>query len=290
MEGLAKTRIALGEKLSQLFQSSSEKNDPFFEELRQILYSADLGAQTSEKLINHLKTKGPLDLGGAKAALREEALAILEPRKKELVIHQKPFVILVVGVNGVGKTTSIGKLGAYFKAQGKKVLFVAGDTFRAGAIDQLKTWGDRLEIPVIAHKPGSDPSAVCYDGVKAALAQDADVLLIDTAGRLQNKSDLMAELGKIKRVIGRDLPEAPHEVWLVLDGTTGQNAFSQARAFKEVAQVTGLIVTKLDGTAKGGVLLGVSSEEGLPVYFIGVGEKAESLRPFEPQAFVESLF
>jgi fused signal recognition particle receptor len=201
-----------------------------------------------------------------------------------------PWVILVVGVNGVGKTTSIGKLAARFLSEDKKVLLAAADTYRAAAIDQLQVWGERLGVDVIAHKQGSDPAAVAYDAVKAAIARNSDVLLIDTAGRLHSKNDLMKELQKIYKVIGKDLPGAPHESWLVVDATTGQNAVQQVKAFTEVASLTGLISTKLDGTAKGGVLIGISDTFKLPIRYVGVGEKATDLHEFKAADYVDSLF
>jgi fused signal recognition particle receptor len=224
--------------------------------------------------------------------LKEKASVIMdEAQKVSLRKPEKgPWVILVVGVNGVGKTTSIGKLAAHFLASDKKVLLAAADTFRAAAIEQLSVWGERLGVDVIKHQAGSDPAAVAYDAVKAAMARDTDVLLIDTAGRLHAKAELMAELGKINRIIGRDLPGAPHETWLVVDATTGQNAVQQVKAFKEVVDLTGIIVTKLDGTAKGGVLIGITDQFGIPIRYIGVGEKAADLRLFQSGEYVESLF
>jgi fused signal recognition particle receptor len=199
-------------------------------------------------------------------------------------------VILVVGVNGVGKTTTIGKLSAHFLADDKKVLLAAADTFRAAAIEQLSVWGERLGVDVVKHKQGADPAAVAYDGVKAAMARGTDVLMIDTAGRLHAKQELMEELGKINRIIGRDLPGAPHETWLVIDATTGQNAMQQVKAFSQVVKLSGLVVTKLDGTAKGGVLLSIAEQFKLPIRYVGVGESAADLRPFNPTDFADSLF
>ncbi len=199
-------------------------------------------------------------------------------------------MVLVVGVNGVGKTTTIAKLAHYLKSQGLKVLLVAADTFRAAAIEQLETWGERLDLPVIRHQPGADPSAVAYDGIEAAMKRGVDVVLIDTAGRLHTKVNLMEELKKIKRVIGKRLPGAPHDIWLVLDATVGQNAINQTKLFHEALEVTGIVLTKLDGTAKGGVIVGICHDFGLPIRFIGVGEKMDDLQPFDPQAFVEALF
>lgn len=260
------------------------------------MYRADLGAGTTDQLIKLIKEK--LLPQSAQPSweqicdfLQTEIAAIMgNVSAKPLNTPEKgPLVILVVGVNGVGKTTSIGKLAAYFKSEGKSVLLCAADTFRAAAIEQLQAWGQRLNVDVIKHQAGSDPAAVAYDAVKAATARDIDVVIIDTAGRLHNKLELMDELGKIKRIIGRDIPEAPHETLLVLDATTGQNAVMQVKAFSEVVPVTGLIVTKLDGTAKGGVIVGISEKYHLPIRFIGIGEKAEDLRPFSAADFAGSI-
>lgn len=295
-EGLSKTRNAFVSGLEGIFKSSPQIDDKLLEELHELLFRSDIGVKTADTLVNFLrefkKSHPELDSQTAKQALKEKALSLLSIPSQPIEVKDEfgPLVILIVGVNGVGKTTSIGKLAAYFRLQDKKVMLAAGDTFRAAAIEQLQVWANRLDVPIIAHQAGSDPAAVCYDAVKAAIARNYDVLLIDTAGRLQNKSNLMSELDKIKRVIGKDLPGAPQHTWLVIDATTGQNAFSQVRAFKEVVDLNGLIVTKLDGTAKGGVTIGISDLYKVPVRFIGVGEKAEDLRPFEPQDFVDSIF
>lgn len=223
-------------------------------------------------------------------ALQEEIASILSGHSRTLRASEHgPLVLLIVGVNGVGKTTSIGKLAHYFRSQGKSVLLCAADTFRAAAIDQLKVWGERVGVEVVAHKAGADPAAVAYDGVKAAISRKMDVVMIDTAGRLHSKQELMDELAKIKRVIGRDLPDAPHETLLVLDATTGQNAAMQVKAFSEVVQVTGLVVTKLDGTAKGGVIVGISDKYDLPILFVGVGERPEDLKPFSAADYAHSI-
>ena len=256
------------------------------ENLHEALYRADIGVATADKLVDHVRKNMKQDDAASWEAvasrLKEQAGAILDvPQKAPLRI---------VGVNGVGKTTTIGKLAAHFLAADKKVLLAAADTFRAAAIEQLSVWGERLGVDVVKHQAGSDPAAVAYDAVKAALSRGTDVLLIDTAGRLHAKAELMAELGKINRIIGRDLPGAPHETWLVVDATTGQNAVQQVKAFKEVVDLTGLVVTKLDGTAKGGVLIGITDQFGIPIRYVGVGEKAVDLRPFSPQEYVESLF
>ena len=264
------------------------------DELEEILFTADLGVQTAESLLERVRTEGRGEDG---ARVREilktaigEKLANAQGSEDPFALAAKPHVILVLGVNGAGKTTTIGKLDSQHQAKGRKVLLGAGDTFRAAAIEQLQTWGERVGCDVIAGEPGGDPASVAFDTVKAAVAREVDVAIIDTAGRLQTKKPLMEELGKIVRVIGRDIPEAPHEILLVLDSNTGQNAISQARLFTEVADVTGLVLTKMDGTAKGGVIVGLADEFGIPVRFVGVGEGIEDLREFEATEFVEALF
>lgn len=264
------------------------------DELEEILFTADLGVQTAESLLERVRTEGRGEDG---ARVREilktaigEKLANVQGSEDPFALAAKPHVILVLGVNGAGKTTTIGKLASQHQAKGREVLLGAGDTFRAAAIEQLQTWGERVGCDVIAGEPGGDPASVAFDTVKAAVARDVDVAIIDTAGRLQTKKPLMEELGKIVRVIGRDIPEAPHEILLVLDSNTGQNAISQARLFTEVADVTGLVLTKMDGTAKGGVIVGLADEFGIPVRFVGVGEGIEDLREFEATEFVEALF
>jgi fused signal recognition particle receptor len=292
--GLEKTRVALGGSLAEVFRSA-KVDDALFTELEEALIRADVGVKTAMSLISRLRVRsaeeGLVDGDALKKALSEEL-------KKGLLAYDSallpgpdtgPHVILVVGVNGSGKTTTIGKLSSYFRAQGKSVLLGAGDTFRAGAIAQLKIWSDRTGSDFVAHAEGSDPAAVLFDSLKAAHARDRDVVICDTAGRLQNKKPLMDELGKVKRVIDKAQPGAPHEVLLVLDGTTGQNALSQGRLFNEVAGVTGVVVTKLDGTAKGGVVIGIVQELGVPVKFVGIGEQVDDLRPFDATAFVDAL-
>lgn len=293
--GLSKTRDNLKGSIEAIFTGKTTLSNDVLEQIHEILYRADVGVATTDKLVNKLRTNIGKDEAASwdsvSSVLKQEATSILALADKPLSIPvKKPWVILVVGVNGVGKTTTIGKLSAHFLAQNKKVLLAAADTFRAAAIEQLQVWGSRLGVDVIAHKQGSDPAAVAYDGVKAAIAREMDVLIIDTAGRLHSKNELMDELGKIYRVIGRDLPEAPHETWLVIDATTGQNAVMQVKAFSEAARVSGLVVTKLDGTAKGGVILGIADQFRIPVRYIGVGEKASDLRPFVPSEYAESMF
>jgi fused signal recognition particle receptor len=295
-EGLAKTKAALVDKVTSIMTVFRKIDDELFEELEEALIAGDVGVETSMKLVSDLRRE--VKARGLKNG--DE----LVPVMKELVAHMlgeqsEPLrlvpggltVILVVGVNGVGKTTTIGKLAHHLKDdRGLKVMLAAADTFRAAAIDQLKIWGDRAGVPVVALPEGADPAAVAFDGVKEAREAGADVLIVDTAGRLHNKVNLMEELRKIKRVLQREIPEAPHETLLVLDATTGQNAVQQAKLFKEVAGVTAIALTKLDGTAKGGVVLAVRQQEGVPVKLIGVGERLDDLQPFDPKAFAEALF
>ena len=292
-QGMSKSRQSLQAGFGKAL-ASGKIDESTLEELHEVLYRADTGVQTTDKLIEHV---GQLLKG--QHATWEEVHPLLVAKSRELFQSSSqhstpaetgPRVILIVGVNGVGKTTTIGKLASHFLAQGKEVILCAADTYRAAAIDQLKIWGKRLGVRVIAQQHGSDPAAVAYDAVKAAKAKNADVLLIDTAGRLHSKQELMQELNKIKRVTGKDLAGAPHETWLVIDATTGQNAFAQARAFDQVVPLSGLIVTKLDGTARGGVIIGVSDETGIPVRYIGVGESACDLREFDPDDYLASLF
>lgn len=294
-KGLAKTRENITNKIEKLVIGYADIDDEFLDELEEILIMADVGVKTTDTLMEAVR-KGikkkeinrPEDL---KVFLQARIAEILNAGSDEtkIALHG-PTVILVIGVNGVGKTTTIGKLAAYYKGQGKSVMLAAADTFRAAAIDQLEVWGQRTGTRVIRHEEGSDPAAVAYDAVKAAVARNIDVLLIDTAGRLQTKSNLMEELKKINRVIQREIPEAPHETLLVLDATTGQNAISQADIFTKAAPITGVVLTKLDGTAKGGVVIGIKSELSMPVKWIGVGEGVEDLRPFVAEDFAKALF
>ncbi len=289
-EGLTKTRDSMRQGLQQLFQKT-KITDEILEALHELLYKADIGVKTVDKLVLKVRDnlKGQdLNWENIRALLAKETEKLLDLPSP--TINAKPCVILVVGVNGVGKTTTIGKLAANFVAENKSVLIAAADTYRAAAIDQVKIWGDRLGVKVIHHQEGSDPASVAFDAVKAAISRNVDVLLIDTAGRLHNKQHLMAELSKMTRVIKKELPEAPHEVLIILDATTGQNAFLQVRAFKEAVNLTGICVTKLDGTAKGGVIIGLVDEFNLPIKYIGIGEKASDLRPFNRAEFVEAIF
>ncbi|WP_314597308.1 signal recognition particle-docking protein FtsY [uncultured Selenomonas sp.] len=294
-KGLAKTRETFTNKIEKLIIGYADIDDDLLDELEETLIMSDVGVKTTERLMADVR-KGikkkdintPEDL---KPFLAEKISEILSTGSDETRIASAgPTVLLVIGVNGVGKTTTIGKLAAYYKEQGKSVMLAAADTFRAAAIDQLQIWGDRTSVPVIRHEEGSDPAAVAFDAVKAARARSIDVLIIDTAGRLHTKSNLMEELKKINRVIRREIAEAPHETLLVLDATTGQNAISQADLFQKAAAITGIVLTKLDGTAKGGVIIGLKSELSMPVKWIGVGEGVDDLRPFIAKDFARALF
>ncbi|OAX49624.1 signal recognition particle-docking protein FtsY [Paenibacillus sp. AD87] len=295
-DGLEKTRKGLVEKVSDLVIRRKKIDEEFYEELEEILIGADVGVNTVMKLIEDLrdevKKRKIEDAAELQPVLSEKLTGLLRgEQNNELKMNPDGItVILFVGVNGVGKTTTIGKLAHRFKQQGKKVIMAAGDTFRAGAIEQLEVWGQRAGVDVIKQQSGSDPAAVMYDAVQAAKQRGADVLLCDTAGRLQNKSNLMDELNKIYRVIQREIPEAPHEVLMVLDATTGQNALNQAKLFGEKSGVTGLVLTKLDGTAKGGIVVAIRQELDLPVKLVGLGEKIDDLQPFDSEQFVHALF
>ncbi len=293
-EGLQRTRTGITGKIDQALLSFGHINEEFFEEMEEILIASDVGIYTTMKIVSELKEKVKedkiTDLPAVKNILKDVLLDILKNNNPELDIKNTPAVILIVGVNGVGKTTSIGKIAAHLKKSGKKVMLAAGDTFRAAAIDQLEIWSNRVGVDIIKQSEGSDPAAVVYDAIQAAKARKADVLICDTAGRLHTKKNLMEELRKISRIIERELPDASKETLLVLDATTGQNAISQAKTFKETIDISGIILTKLDGTAKGGIILAIMSELGIPVKYIGVGEKTEDLQPFDAVEFVEALF
>ncbi|MBR2698111.1 MAG: signal recognition particle-docking protein FtsY, partial [Clostridia bacterium] len=268
-----------------------ELDDDFYEDLTDILIMADVGVQTSELAVSRLKEKCQSEKIGNPEKAREALKGILadilwaEPMKL-----QSPMVLLIIGVNGVGKTTSIGKLASRMKAMGRRVIICAGDTFRAAAADQLTVWAERADVPIIKHREGADPAAVVFDGIQAAKGRHADVLLVDTAGRLHNKAHLMEELRKISRVVEREFPEAALSALLVIDATTGQNGLSQAKVFSEVANLEGIILTKLDGTAKGGIAIAIRNELGLPVRYIGLGEQLDDMQPFDAKEFVEALF
>ena len=300
-KGLEKSKTGIFDKLTKAIVGKSEVDEEVLDELEEILISSDVGVETTVKIIRRIEARVARDKYTSTAELdrilREEVGALLQENNSQDVTNSfetenlpKPYVLMVVGVNGVGKTTTIGKLAHNFTKNGKKVVLGAADTFRAAAVDQLKLWGERVGVEVIDHGMNTDPSSVAFDAVKAGLEKDADVIIIDTAGRLHTKVNLMNELGKIKRVMQKVLPEAPHEVMLVLDGSTGQNAVIQAREFTRVTDVHSLAITKLDGTAKGGVVIGISDEFKIPVKYIGVGEKMEDLQVFNKMAFVESLF
>ena len=291
--GLTKTRDALSSTLGSVFTGFSEIDDDFYDELEECLILADLGVETASKATDklrkavreqHLKTTEE-----AKNALKDILVEMLNVGDPELNLSTKPAIILVIGVNGVGKTTTIGKIAKRQTDAGKNVLLIAGDTFRAAAADQLEIWAGRSGASIVRQHEGADPASVVYDGLQAAKARDVDVIIIDTAGRLHNKTNLMNELNKISRIVTREMPDAAQEVLLVLDGTTGQNGLIQAKQFKEIAGVTAVAVTKLDGTAKGGIVIAVSDTLGIPVKFVGVGEKADDLMPFVARDFVEAL-
>lgn len=297
-EGLTKTRDNFSGKVNDLVARYRKVDEEFFEELEEILIGADVGFETVMELIDELKMevkrRNISDTKDVQAVISEKLVEIYDnagEEEKGLNIQSEGLtVILFVGVNGVGKTTTIGKLAHKFKQEGKSVLLAAGDTFRAGAIDQLEVWGERVGVEVIKQGEGSDPAAVMYDAVRAAKSRGVDILLCDTAGRLQNKVNLMKELEKVKRVIEREVPGAPHEVLLVLDATTGQNALIQTKTFKEATNVSGIVLTKLDGTAKGGIVLAIRNELNVPVKFVGLGEKMDDLQEFDSEKYVYGLF
>jgi fused signal recognition particle receptor len=292
-EGLSKTRNNITNRVDELMKYYSEIDDEFFEELEETLIMADVGTQTTEDIMSDIrqrvKNEKIGDVSRIKGLLKEKAVSILEDGVHNLTLPS-PTVILVVGVNGVGKTTTIGKLAGRYKKEGKKVLIAAADTFRAAAGEQLEIWSKRAEVPIVLHGEGADPAAVVFDAIQSAKSRNTDILLCDTAGRLHNKKNLMNELRKINRVIEREFPEAHKEVLLVIDAATGQNAITQAFLFKETVGVTGIALTKLDGTAKGGVVLAVKAQLGIPIYFVGVGEQVDDLQPFNAGEFADALF
>ena len=291
---LQPTRSGFFGRIRTLFQRKNELTEDFFDELEELLIQADVGVATTERLIETLRERIAQDglhtIEDAREAFEDEMAGFLDDEHPGLDLSRPLTLILVIGVNGTGKTTTIGKLATHLRGQGHRLLLAAGDTFRAAAIEQLQAWGERAGVPVIAHLPGSDPGAVIFDAIDAAEARNVDVVLADTAGRLHTKFNLMEELKKIAKVAGRRLPGAPHEVLLVLDATTGQNALIQAKEFTQAAGVTGLIVTKLDSTAKGGIIFAIRDELDLPIKFVGTGEKLEDLAPFDPDLFVATLF
>ena len=292
-KGLKKTRDNMSGALNAALYGKNEIDDEFYDELEEILVMADVGVNTSSEIVEKLRDAVfKKNLRKAKDVKEEikNIVADMLSGGETIDMVTIPSVILVIGVNGVGKTTSIGKMAAMFKEEGKKVILGAADTFRAAAIDQLEIWADRAGVDIVKHKEGADPAAVVFDTISAGKARNADIIICDTAGRLHNKKNLMEELAKIYRVIDRQLPYADREIFLVLDATTGQNAVNQAKEFKDVAEITGIILTKLDGTAKGGVVLAIKNDLKVPVKFVGVGEGIDDLRPFDPKAFAEGLF
>ncbi len=295
-QSLAKTRANFTTGIAQLFLGKKELNADVLNEIEMLLLTADVGVETTEKLIHHLTQKlARKELNDTQAALQclqAEMKRILQPCAIPLSIADdiRPYVILVVGINGSGKTTTIGKLAHYFKQQNKNIMLAAGDTFRAAAIEQLQIWGKRNEVAVIAQQPGADTAAVIYDAMEAAKARRTQVLIADTAGRLHTQSHLMAELQKVKRVLAKTDATAPHEVLIVLDATLGQNALNQVKQFNEAIGVTGIVLTKLDGTAKGGIIFALAQQTNIPIRFIGLGEGIDDLRPFQPDEFVDALF
>lgn len=299
-QGLEKTKQSVFDKLSRAVAGKSKVDDEVLDDLEEVLITSDVGVETTLKIIRRIEERVARDkyvsTSELNGLLRDEIASLLEENGSqdgeawELPADHRPYVILVVGVNGVGKTTTIGKLAWQFQQAGKKVYLGAADTFRAAAVDQLCIWGERVGVPVVKQQMGADPASVAFDTLQSACANGADVVLIDTAGRLHNKVGLMNELRKIKEVMKKVLPQAPDEVMLVLDGSTGQNAFEQARQFAAVTQVSSLAITKLDGTAKGGVVIGISDQLKVPVKYIGLGERPEDLQPFDRRAFVDSLF
>lgn len=292
-QGLSRTRKILTTDIDELFAGNRKIDDELLEELEELLITSDIGVQTSMDLIDNISRKS-WEIGDAeqlKAALKEEILSLLDTQTAVVKkITSTPYVIMVIGVNGVGKTTTIGKLATRQTAAGKRVLIAAADTFRAAAVEQLAIWADRANAEIVKHKDKADPAAVVYDTLEAALARGTDFIFIDTAGRLHTKVNLMGELKKIKRTISKKLPDAPHEILLVLDATTGQNALSQAKLFHEELEVTGIALTKLDGTAKGGIVISICNDLKIPLEYIGIGEKIEDLQDFDPIQFVNALF
>ncbi|QBA63609.1 signal recognition particle-docking protein FtsY [Muriicola soli] len=299
-KGLEKSKTSFFSKLGKAVAGKSKVDDEVLDNLEEVLVTSDVGVNTTLKIIERIEKRVAADkyLGTDELnlILREEIAGLLsethtgEAADFDLPADKKPYVIMVVGVNGVGKTTTIGKLAHQFKNKGRSVILGAADTFRAAAIDQLQVWADRVEVPIVKQKMGSDPASVAFDTLSAAISKEADVVLIDTAGRLHNKVNLMNELSKVKRVMQKVVPDAPHEVLLVLDGSTGQNAFEQAKQFTKATEVSSLAVTKLDGTAKGGVVIGISDQFQIPVKYIGVGERIEDLQVFNKYEFVDSFF
>ncbi len=289
--GLRKSREAFSGRMDELVENYRDLDDDFFEDLTDVLIMADVGVPTAELAVNRLREKCKAENIGSPTRAREALKDILtDILWAEPMALKSPMVLLIIGVNGVGKTTSIGKLASRMKAMGRRVIICAGDTFRAAAADQLTVWAERADTPIVKHREGADPAAVVYDGIQAARSRHADVLLVDTAGRLHNKAHLMEELKKISRVVEREYPEAALSALLVIDATTGQNGLAQAKVFSEVANLEGIVLTKLDGTAKGGIAIAIRQELGLPVRYIGLGEQLDDMQPFDAGEFVNALF
>ena len=293
-DGLTRTRKSFSNGLANLVLGKKTIDDALFESLETLLLTADIGIESTdflmEKMMDRVNRKQLSDPEALSAALKEEMVTLLKPYEKPLEINQKPFIILMVGINGAGKTTSIAKIANYYLKQGKSVMLAAGDTFRAAAIDQLQVWGERNGVAVVAQQPGADSASVIYDGIQSAMAKNIDILIADTAGRLHTQAHLMNELKKVKRVIQKINPEAPHETMLIVDASIGQNALNQAREFKEAIGLNSISVTKLDGTARGGMVFAITQHTQLPIRFIGVGEQMDDLKPFEANTFVDALF
>ena len=290
-DGLFKTRGSVGQKMDQLVENSRALDDDFYDELSDILVMADVGVTTATEAVDELRERVTAEKITDAAKAKEIFKEILAARMRDKpMVLESPSVIFIIGVNGVGKTTSIGKLASRLKTVGRRVLIVAGDTFRAAAAEQLTVWADRADVPIVRRAEGADPASVVFDGIQTARARHADVLLVDTAGRLHNKAHLMEELKKMARIVSRDFPEAKMHALLVIDATTGQNGLSQARVFRDVADLDGIILTKLDGTAKGGIAMAIRSELGLPVRYIGVGEGLDDMQPFDAKEYIEAIF
>ena len=289
--GLQKTRAVFSGHMDELVENYQKLDDEFFEDLSDVLIMADVGMKTTELAVSRLREKCKAEKIGSAEQAREALKEILADMMRTEPMHlESPMVLLVIGVNGVGKTTTIGKLATRFKTVGRRVIICAADTFRAAAAEQLTVWAERADVPIIKQKEGADPAAVVYDGIQAARSRHADILIVDTAGRLHNKAHLMEELKKISRVAEREYPEAKVKALLVIDATTGQNGLQQAMLFKEVANIEGIVLTKLDGTAKGGIAVAIRNELGLPVYYIGFGEQLDDLQPFDAKQFVDAIF
>ncbi len=292
-QGLKKTRESMAGAIENMLHSYKDIDEELYEDLEEILVMGDVGVTTAGEIVEKLRERVKSKNIGTPAKVKgeiKEIVAEMLKGEEEMSLITMPSVILVIGVNGVGKTTTIGKMAAMYKAEGKKVILGAADTFRAAAIEQLEVWAERADVDIVKHKEGADPAAVVYDTIQAGIARNADIIICDTAGRLHNKKNLMDELAKIYRVIDRELPYSDRESLLVLDATTGQNAVNQAREFKNVAEITGIVLTKLDGTARGGVVLAIKNDLRVPVKFVGVGEQIDDLQPFNPMAFADGLF